>query len=349
MECPAQCGIQVKAYEKFHNGKSRFLPVKVEGLPGHPVNDGRLCMRGQASITRLYQEDRLQAPQLKDGTKISWEDAYRRIRENLKKSSADGTKKNVWLSGRTSGTLSNVIDLFCQEMNVERHKEFELFSHSEIREANELVFGRAEIPHYRVAEADYLLTIGADVVETFVSPVSFTKGLTELKEHHHGWTHVEPHMSLTGANADHRLVIRPGSEVHLLAGLFHGLKPNLPSELLGLVPNTSVAEVLKQPGMSEETFQKLIEELSHARRPLIITGGVSISAIVLLLPQRREGGEGGRQMPVGSVVLVALSTLACASGAFQCDHVRVGIPFPEYDVPPLRRLHHGAQGVPLQF
>ena len=41
-ECPVGCGLHVKTRE----GR----PIKLEGNPEHPVNQGRLCARAQASI-----------------------------------------------------------------------------------------------------------------------------------------------------------------------------------------------------------------------------------------------------------------------------------------------------------
>ena len=53
-ECPAGCGIHVKTRE----GR----PIKIEGNPDHPVNQGKLCVRGQASLQGLYNPDRLASP-----------------------------------------------------------------------------------------------------------------------------------------------------------------------------------------------------------------------------------------------------------------------------------------------
>ena len=50
-ECPAGCGIIAK------NRESRL--IKLEGNPLHPINRGRLCMRGQAALQSLYHPDRL--------------------------------------------------------------------------------------------------------------------------------------------------------------------------------------------------------------------------------------------------------------------------------------------------
>src|SRR5574341_1862460 len=70
-ECPAGCGMLVRTRE----GRA----VKVEGNPSHPVNRGRLCARGQASLQGLYNPDRIRQPLLKDASgrfkPLSWDEA----------------------------------------------------------------------------------------------------------------------------------------------------------------------------------------------------------------------------------------------------------------------------------
>ena len=76
-ECPSGCGMVVRTRE----GRA----VKVEGNPGHPVNRGGLCIRGQASLQGLYNPDRIQEPQERRVTNaasdqsvlvpITWSDA----------------------------------------------------------------------------------------------------------------------------------------------------------------------------------------------------------------------------------------------------------------------------------
>ncbi|MBE0592478.1 MAG: nitrate reductase, partial [Gemmatimonadales bacterium] len=79
-ECPAGCGLHVRVRE----GRA----VKVEGSPDHPVNGGRLCARGQASLQGLYNPDRIRAPMARSTTTgafepITWDDAVARIATRL--------------------------------------------------------------------------------------------------------------------------------------------------------------------------------------------------------------------------------------------------------------------------
>src|SRR3989304_5951642 len=62
-ECPAGCGILVKNRE----GRA----IKIEGNPLHPVNQGALCLRGQAAVQGVYNPDRVQLPLLR--TERGWQ------------------------------------------------------------------------------------------------------------------------------------------------------------------------------------------------------------------------------------------------------------------------------------
>ena len=57
-ECPAGCGILAK------NREGRV--IKIEGNPLHPINKGKLCMRGQAALQGIYNPDRLKTAMLKE-------------------------------------------------------------------------------------------------------------------------------------------------------------------------------------------------------------------------------------------------------------------------------------------
>src|SRR5512134_3398459 len=103
-ECPAGCGVLARVRE----GR----PVKLEGMPGHPVSDGGLCVRGQSSLHRLYHPERLRTPMARDGGKhrrIGWDDAFSRVAESLEASRGE-KRRSLFLSERTTGTLSRLIE-----------------------------------------------------------------------------------------------------------------------------------------------------------------------------------------------------------------------------------------------
>jgi molybdopterin-containing oxidoreductase family iron-sulfur binding subunit len=138
------------------------------------------------------------------------------------------------------------------------------------------------VPSYRIAEADFLLTIGADVFETFVSPVSHATQLGSAKKRgHFEWYHVEPHVSLTGMQAKRRFVLAPRSEPHLLAFLLRRVsRANIAGDrrIAGLVealPNMSARGYAEKTGLTAEELDVIAKYLLAAKKPLVISGGVS--------------------------------------------------------------------------
>jgi molybdopterin-containing oxidoreductase family iron-sulfur binding subunit len=280
-ECPANCGMSVTVKEK--------RPTKLDGLEPHPVGNGALCVRGQASLWRLYDDERIRQPLLRDGegnlVPATWQHAYDTIAKAME-SGGD----NVFLAGRTTGTISALIDEFCRRLSVRRLPEFELYAYGAIREANRRLFGRAVVPDYRFGEADFIFTVGADVLDTFGNPVEYSRriaGAQSGHDAHVNWYHAEPHISLTGYRANHRLSVRPGSEGFLLAYLLRELRSRrifnnrrLESHL-STVPEIDVGDAASRTGLTADQLTALANDFMAAHAPLVIAGGVST---------RQEGG-----------------------------------------------------------
>src|SRR5713226_9299024 len=77
-ECPAGCGVLAR------NRDGRV--VKLEGNPDHPVNQGALCIRGQAALQQVYHPDRLAGPQRRDGgtwKPLAWDDAIKLVADKV--------------------------------------------------------------------------------------------------------------------------------------------------------------------------------------------------------------------------------------------------------------------------
>ncbi len=286
-ECPAHCGVSVKLVE--------YNPIKLEGLENHPLNDGALCLRGQSSLMRLYHPARIRGPlrgrqyelvldQMSGSPfqPVSWEEAYQLLADKMKEAAQAG-RKNVYLSGRTSGSLSVLIDEFCRAAAVERLPEYEAYSHANLREAYNLLFGRREIPAYNIENSDFLLTVGADLLETFISPVNYGVQLRRARERQprFHWMHLEPHASLTGFKAGQRLTLKPGSEPFLLSYLLNFIitsnltENGLPDTVRQAIPRVNLAQAAEKTGIAQEKINEITQRLAAAQNPLLIAGGVS--------------------------------------------------------------------------
>jgi Fe-S-cluster-containing dehydrogenase component len=284
-ECPANCGMTVTIKEKVYDGQRELFPTKLEGLKGHPINDGALCMRGQAGLFRLYHPDRIKRPMMKDQSGnlrvATWKEAFEIISEKLKMANTTN-KSNFYCSSKNSGTFAELLDEFCRENKIERIPEIEWFSYGNIKAANELVFNIRDIPQYKLDKTDFLLTFGADIFETFLNPVFFTKQYAQAKKASRlKWYHFEPHISLTGMQSNQRFQIKPNSESVILAFLIHTIfekklqRRSLSVKMFQLIPKLAVNEVTNLTGISEDQLNNVVLALSQAKNPLVISGGVS--------------------------------------------------------------------------
>ena len=275
MECPALCGINIKVRDD--------KPVKLEGNPDHPVNRGALCIRGQASLARLYHPDRIKQPLLRgtDGKfkPISWAEASKALQSALD-DAQQKNKRRVFLSSRTTGTLNTLVDEFCKEKNIERVKEAEIYHHGAIKQANQQVFGLAHLPAYHIDKSDMLVTLGADILETFLSPVEFGKQYAEArKQKSFTWVHMEPYITITGAAADERISVTPGSEPFILAYLLRNITPRaaIPAEVMTQIPEYTLDQVSQFTGIAKENLQTMAHGLDKAVNPLLLSGGPSLT------------------------------------------------------------------------
>ena len=108
-----------------------------------------------------------------------------------------------------------------------RWVQYDAVSYSAILEANLICFGKAVIPDYHFQNAGYVVSVNADFLGTWVSPVHFIpKYVSRRKPDNREkgmlrHIHFESGMSLTGSNADKRIKIKPSEEKLLLSELYN--------------------------------------------------------------------------------------------------------------------------------
>jgi anaerobic selenocysteine-containing dehydrogenase len=73
---------------------------KLEGNAVHPVNQGKLCARGQAAIQVTYHPDRIKAPMKRSGERgsgafqeITWDEALTELVGKLDELAAAGDQR----------------------------------------------------------------------------------------------------------------------------------------------------------------------------------------------------------------------------------------------------------------
>src|SRR6266511_4038318 len=217
-ECPAGCGIHVRVRE----GRA----VKIEGNPDSPINRGRLCARGHAALQGLYNPDRVTHPMARNTAggfdAIDWEAAIQRLSGKVREARGKGI---VFLTGAEPSTFGDLVDEWLREVGG-RRVSYEPFGYEALRAGNRLACGTAAVPWYDFANAKYVLSFGADFLDTWLSPVAFQNGFARAHAFDAGrdasmakFVYVGPRMSLTGMNADEWIAALPGAEGTLALAL----------------------------------------------------------------------------------------------------------------------------------
>lgn len=229
-ECPAGCGMHIRV----NDGRA----TKPEGNPLHPVNRGKLCMRGQSSVQGLYNPDRWRGPMLRNArgqwTEISWTEALGRLREELTAARA-APGERAWLGRLETGAFDQLLRDWLAAFGFSAPLYYEEFAYESLREANRASFGQAVVPLYRFDRARCIVSFGAEFLETWISNVQFATDWALGHSYGHTKTpayfiDAGPRVSMTGANADENWRPRPGSEALLAFALaervaFHLGKP----------------------------------------------------------------------------------------------------------------------------
>lgn len=226
--CRAGCGVLVK------NQDGR--PIKLEGNPDHPLSRGGLCATGQASIVELYDSQRLKDPH-EAGKPSSWPEVDRKIVERLDAIRKQGGAVRLLTGTIHSPTARALIDRFLGTFKDARHAVYEPLSCSAIADAHERTHGRRVLPRYHFEHSRVIVSLDADFLGTWISPVEFTAGYqmrrkVERSSNERSFhIQVESRFSLTGANADRRIMVGPTEYGALAAALAGALteKAGLPA------------------------------------------------------------------------------------------------------------------------
>ena len=225
-------------------------PIKIEGNELCSFTKGGTSARAQASVLDLYDLNRLRHPKEKvvKGDKVSFEEVPtfeqldKAITEQL--AAVNGKKVVLLTSTVVSPSTKEIISKFAGL----QHVQYDTDSFSGMLLANEASFGKKAIPSYNFDKAKVIVSLGADFLGTWLSPVEFAKGYAVnrrideknpvMSKHYQ----FEGYMSMTGANADERFTHRPSMTGAVALAIYNQL---------GGIEGTPVADAKLQAGIKQ--------------------------------------------------------------------------------------------------
>jgi len=290
--CGAGCGTLVRVMRGertvTRNGEKVREAIaaikKIEGNPLDPISGGRLCARGQAQVQSLYHPDRLQGPMRRTGSRgaaqfaaATWDEVIGSLAEKLGK--ADKSKVLFLTSAAASSRLL-AIQRFLDAIGAPPPAACMLGNLTLEQQAAESTFGWKGVPVYDLGQARSVVSIGADFLGTWASPVfygrqygHFRQGRPDLRGR---LVHAESRMSLTAVNADEWVPLQPGQELPFTLALARLLLEHNLAKDEKAVPR-EVLEGMREadlhlPGVEEKRLRRIARELAESPAPLVIAG-----------------------------------------------------------------------------
>ena len=214
-------GGAVPVVVKAHEGR----PTKVEGNKEHPDSNGATDTFTQGSILNLYDPDRA-IRYAKDGKADSREGALKFLGDLSQKADANRGNGLAFLLERgVSPSRDRMQNVLRKKLPNAQWYYYEPVDFDIHREAASAVFGRSVTPYVRLDQANVIVSLDCDFIgsedNAHVKIRQFAKGRRTEKatDSMNRLYSIEGLMTLTGANADHRLRVPTSSVLSVAARL----------------------------------------------------------------------------------------------------------------------------------
>ncbi len=208
--CEQACGILVKTRE----GR----PIKVDGNPDHPINQGKVCNIAQASVLNLYDPSRLKKPQKRLGGRFietSWNSVDKDVVAGLQKAVSENKEIALIIEPVRSPAFQKLINDFSKVYPTAKIYSYNFSTGGAAKNALEnprnISFDKAKV--IVSFDSDFLYGEG-----NFIENArAFVKGRNagDLNNFNRLYV-IEGGMSLTGMNSDYRIRLRPDAQLQFI-------------------------------------------------------------------------------------------------------------------------------------
>ncbi len=236
-------------------------PIKVEGNPDHPDSRGAASALIQASILDLYDPDRSRTV-TRSGEVSDWGafDTWATTHFNDLKSK-NGEGLCVLSEATASPSTIRMKQRLAQLYPKSQWHEYESISDDNERVGSDAAFGTPYRSHYKFDQANIIVSLDCDFLSAHPSALRYTRDFasTRLADKPNGSMSrlymFESALSLTGANADHRVALKRKDVVVIAARLARQLLKNQPEGI------EQLTEESISTNLPENELQTLLDQI----------------------------------------------------------------------------------------
>jgi MoCo/4Fe-4S cofactor protein with predicted Tat translocation signal len=245
-----------------------FANVLVKVREGRPIKigpnkeaSGSTNARVQASVLSLYDSHRLKAPKA-NGSEISWSDADSQIVSKLNEIKEAGLPIAVLTGTCASPSTKKLIGKLGETFGTVNHVVYDAVSESAALDAFEALYGTRVLPDYNLEKADVIVSIGADFLGDWQGggfEAGYAKGRVPQNGKMSRHIQIESNMTLTGANADKRLMVKPSEQNLALIKLYNAVVKGIAT---------------REASPLNDTIQKAASQIKAAGTKAVVVTGI---------------------------------------------------------------------------
>jgi len=278
-ECAAACGLVVRTMQ----GRA----IKVEGNASNPVNLGKTCARGQATLQGLYNPDRVENPTKQNRAStlskdtLDWDAALQIVSDALKNNKPS---EIAFLMGMAPDHLFDLVSDLAKAIGAPAPVRFGALgmfeSRATLSKATENLLGQSAMPFFDIANSDLVLSFGANFLETWLSPVAFTRDFAKMRRGNpkkRGYfIQFEARMSQTAARADEWIPLLPGTEGLVALAIGRLVAQAKGGAMPKAFSSVNVGDVVAASGVKQETLEHIAQLIVESESPIAIPGGAAL-------------------------------------------------------------------------
>ncbi len=263
-----------------------FAGVLVKTREGRPIfiehnreakTNGEANARVIASVLSLYDSLRVKNPTAKGGSAVSWSDLDTTATKALQDATQAGKQIVILSHTLASPSSYKLIEGLKEKFPTLKLVEYDAISEDATLNAFEKKYGARAMADYDFTKADVIVSFGADFIADWQGG-GFEGAYAQKRIPKNGKMskHIqfEANMTLTGANADKRVLATPSQQKVALAKFY------------GYLTGTSVSGTL--PEKIETAVKKAAEEVRKAGTKAVVVTGIQDENAQLLVLDLNE-------------------------------------------------------------
>ncbi|HXV79059.1 MAG TPA: molybdopterin-dependent oxidoreductase [Candidatus Binatia bacterium] len=224
-QCPGGCGLLVRTQDGEVAG--------ISGNPLHPINRGSLCPKAFGGLQLLFDPNRIKGPLIRSGERgrfrsVKWDEALSTVTSRLSELRSKSLSHTVAiLGGQYRGYRDTLWSRFAKAYGTPNYIRVRCFSPEKPALAHQLMQGVTTPMSYDLAEARFILSFGAGLLEAWIGPVHTSQAYARLRrsgDRPRGLLYqIDPRRSPTAIKADRWIPITPGTDGVLALGIANAM------------------------------------------------------------------------------------------------------------------------------